>query len=226
MVDSNPSSTRKDRILSADAKEILEAAKPSILSATPRRGGYTSNHDTSTPTEEFGKNIQAESTRNKGCPCGSIMEKESTFMGSVAYGIDQTSSCPAQASLPYKKSNFTTMDSFTAENASMLAIAISTVMLMASEYPRIPDEYLEYTKNYLECITHGSESQPLNIHGILQHISYLRENGLVRPMGEESNSELRGGEKITENEEKGKAERSPRYKKQESMKRNVIKKTK
>lgn len=95
------------------------------------------------------------------------------------------------------------METASNENASMLAVAISTVMLMASEYPRIPDEYLEYTKNYLDCIKDQNQQNPPNIKGILKHINYLRDNGLVRPMGEESKEEIveeadRGGVGIAE----------------------------
>lgn len=226
MADPTPS-PRKDRILTADAKEILDAAKPSILGASPRRGnyvqkatGYSVATDISRASQtQLEPGAKPESTRREqGCPCQSVTEQESTFMKSVAYGVDRAASCqePPVESL-FKKSNFSTavdsaMDTSSAENASMLAIAISTVMLMASEYPKIPDEYLEYTKNYLECIKDGSEQGPPNIQGILKHIKYLRESGLVRPMGEESkpNITTTGAEGIAEGTTE-RTERSPRY---------------
>lgn len=90
------------------------------------------------------------------------------------------------------------------DRVSMLAIAISCVMLMASEYPRIPDEYLEHTKNYLDCIKDETEGHPPNIQGILKHINYLRDNGLVRPIGEESVASIpRGSVGIVEAEAGG-----------------------
>lgn len=122
----------------------------------------------------------------------------------------------------YKKSNFSTggIDSAMGvgipnDNTSMLAIAISTVMLMASEYPRIPDEYLEYTKDYLDCIKDENEQNPPNVNGILKHINYLRDNGLVRPIGEESKEAIpeaeapRGSVGIAEGAEGGEAAEEP-----------------
>lgn len=241
--------SRKDRIQSADAKAILDAAKPNIFEGSPRRGGYVpqaynygaqqvqsvgNNTTSSLSQSKFEENIKAESTIKKGCPCRSIMEQESAFMESFAYGIpDLSPSCqqqqqqgPPLESL-YKKSNFSTaansaMDTSSNETSSLLAVAISTVMLMASEYPRIPDEYLEYTKNYLDCIKDGNEQHPPNIEGILKHIKYLRENGLVRPIGEESKIDVvedRGAEGIEPTAEEENPEeppapgRSPRFNK-------------
>lgn len=232
-------SPRKDRILTADAKEILDAAKPSILGAAPRRGGYvqkavasTAGNDTTSPiTSQNEESVQMEGTSDKSCFCSSVTNQGSSFVQSVGYaGVDQHVSCqsgPPVESL-YKKSNFSTtvdstMDTSSAENASMLAIVISTVMLMASEYPRIPDEFLEYTKNYLECIKDGSEEGPPNIQGILKHIKYLRDNGLVRPMGEQSqqNVSAAGAEGVADSSET-KTQKNPSYKKHQDRFRRQL----
>lgn len=137
-------------------------------------------------------------------------------VSSVAYGADRNSCQAAPVDALYRRSNYSAgcMDSAMGlgpsnENTSMLAIAISTVMLMASEYPRIPDEYLEYTKDYLDCIKDENEQNPPNVAGILKHINYLLDNGLVRPIGEESKEEIpepeapRGSVGIAEGEDGG-----------------------
>lgn len=79
-------SVQRDRLISIDAKNILDSAKPSILVASPRRGGYVPQKEGSpqnkTATAHLQTPIQDDVMENhtNGCPCKSLMEKESTFM--------------------------------------------------------------------------------------------------------------------------------------------------
>lgn len=76
---------RKDRLLSTDAREILNVTNPSIYDAAPRKGGYVNQQ----PPQMEGATTQTSKTRSKeeddddsqkGCPCKSIMEQQSDFV--------------------------------------------------------------------------------------------------------------------------------------------------
>lgn len=162
---------------------------------------------------QFDNSVPADSTR-KGCLCKSLTEQESLSFkpNVVSSGVEQQQEAaassqdetqPDKESVLSTKASGSTIEKLSDENStSMLAIVISAVMLMASDCPRIPDEYLEYTKNYLECFTDSDGQLPHNIKGILNYIQYLRENGMVRPIGEESQHDIpRGSVGIAEEEE-------------------------
>lgn len=78
-------SARRDRIMSTDARDILDSAKPSIMDAAPRRGGY--KQQSTSPIRTGDAATQSSKTpadnqedQKRGCPCKSIMEQESMFM--------------------------------------------------------------------------------------------------------------------------------------------------
>ncbi|KAF2880038.1 hypothetical protein ILUMI_26159 [Ignelater luminosus] len=139
-------------------KTILEAKNPEVFSVSPRPGGYAkSKYD----------NLFLDVTSNRISP--------------QDYSKECLSSNKVQTELLYcspinkwnNKKSIADTESFGAND--VLAVTISCVMLMASDVPDIPEEYLKWAEDYLACIRDLKGNYPYNVKGILNYIRYLRD---------------------------------------------------
>lgn len=62
------------------------------------------------------------------------------------------------------------------DTMNLLATTISCVMLLASGVNNMPEDYLIWTEQYLECIKNPDGRHPPNILGILNHIQLLKQS--------------------------------------------------
>lgn len=68
------------------------------------------------------------------------------------------------------------------DTLNMLAVTISTIMMMAAQVNDIEDVYLDWATKYLNCIVDEEDedfNRPPNVQGILNHILFLKMGGKV-----------------------------------------------
>ncbi|KAG5891875.1 hypothetical protein JTB14_015893 [Gonioctena quinquepunctata] len=62
------------------------------------------------------------------------------------------------------------------DTIDMLAISITTIMLLAANHKEISTDHLRWTMSYLECVKDEYGCNPPNVTGILNHIKTIKRN--------------------------------------------------
>ncbi|KAJ8942759.1 hypothetical protein NQ314_009970 [Rhamnusium bicolor] len=62
------------------------------------------------------------------------------------------------------------------DSLTILAITITTIMLMAAKHSDIPKEHLRWALSYLECVKDEYGNAPPNVRGIMNNIKLLDDS--------------------------------------------------
>lgn len=205
--------------------DLLNSTNPEIFDTRPRRGNYMQHDDSNAQ----GLDCECPATSSWACPkdvcsttsIGSTHSRSSRYPRgfeknfpkapkpaiSREYRLNKSMTNMAFDTPPGSDDEGHTAYSPGDDHKLMLATTVSTVMLMASGYGNIPQEHLNWTEQYLECVKDSEEKYPYNILGILNHIMLLRQQnkvpqtsqkkccGTCVPKNTKSNSKIKSKEK-------------------------------